>query len=72
MVADRRLTDIPVDSVYSSIVSLRDYRLLLFLTELNGLETWGTDTSSVYLESFTKEKCCILARSEFGPLENHR
>ena len=66
MVADGHLTDIPVDSVYSGVVSLRGFRLLLFLAELNGLETWGTDISSAYLESYTKKKCCILAREEFG------
>ena len=45
-VADGHLTDIPSDSVYSGVVSLRGFRMLLFLAELNGLETWGTDRSS--------------------------
>ncbi len=72
LVADGHLTDIPVDSVYSGVVSLRGFRLLLFLAELNGLETWGTDISSAYLEAHTKEKVCILAGPEFGPLAGHR
>ena len=71
MVADGHLTDIPVDSVYFGVVYLRGFRMLLFLAELNGLEIWGTDISLAYLESFTKEKCCILAGDEFGPLRDH-
>ena len=43
MVADGHLTDIPVDSVYSGVVSLRGLRIKLFLAELNQLETWATD-----------------------------
>ena len=35
MVADGHLTDISVDSIYSGVVSLRGFRLLLFLAELN-------------------------------------
>jgi hypothetical protein len=37
-VADGYLTDIPLDSVYSGIVSLREFRLILLLAELNGLQ----------------------------------
>ena len=37
LVADGHLTDIPVDSVYSGVVSLRGFRLLVFLAELNRL-----------------------------------
>ena len=72
LVADGHLTDIPVDSVYSGVVSLRGFRLLLFLAELNGLDIWGTDISSAYLEAHTKEKVCIMAGPEFGPLAKHR
>ena len=43
LVADGHLTDVPDDSVYSSVVSLRGLRILLFLAELNGLVVWGTD-----------------------------
>ena len=72
LVADGHLTDIPVDSVYSGVVSLRGFRLLFFLEELNGLETWGTDISSAYLESYTKENVCIFVGPEFGHLSGHR
>ena len=36
------LTDALLSSVCSGLVSLRVIRLVLFLAELNGLESWGT------------------------------
>jgi hypothetical protein len=38
-VADGHLTNIPLDSVYSGVVSLRGIRTLIFLAELNKLDT---------------------------------
>ena len=46
--------------------------MLLFLAELNGLETWGTDISSAYLEAHTKEKLTIIAGPEFSSLQGYR
>ena len=71
MVADGHLTDVPVESVYSGVVTLRGLRMLLFIAEINGLETWATDISSAYLEAYTSEKVCIKAGPEFGDLEGH-
>ena len=71
LVAGGHLTDTPVDSVYSSVVSLRGLRLVIFLGELNGLDTWATDIGNAYLESKTKEKVCIIAGPEFNELEGH-
>ena len=51
MVADGHLTTVPVDSVYSGVVSLRGIRMLVFLAELNGLQTWSTDIGNAYLEA---------------------
>ena len=70
-VADGHLTDIPVDSVYSGVVSLRGLRLLIFLAELNQLETWATDIGNAYLEAETKERVAIIAGPEFGKFEGH-
>ena len=39
LVADGNLTDILLSSVYFGVVSLRVIRLVLFLVELNGLES---------------------------------
>jgi hypothetical protein len=71
MVADGHLTDIPLESVYSGVVSLRGLRIVTFLSELNGLVLWATDIGNAYLEAFTMERNYIVAGPEFGQLEGH-
>src|SRR5688572_8202538 len=71
LVADGHLTNIPNDSVYSSVVSLRGLQILLFLAELNGLEVWKTDIGNAYLEALMSEKVCIQAGLKFGALADH-
>jgi hypothetical protein len=71
MVADGHLTDIPLESMYSGVVSLRGLRIVTFLSELNGLDLWATDISNAYLEAFTMERNHIVAGPEFGQLEGH-
>ena len=71
LVADGHLTDVPLESVYSSVVTLRAVRLVTFLAELNDLELWGTDVGNAYLESFTREKVYIVAGPEFGDRQGH-
>ena len=71
LVADGHLTDVPLDSVYSGVVSLCGFHLVLFLAELNGLETWATDIGNVYLEAKTSELIFIIAGKVFGDLENY-
>ena len=56
MVAAAHLTEVPIKSVYSGVISLQGIRLMIFLSELNQMEAWGTDISSAYLKAFTKEK----------------
>jgi hypothetical protein len=46
LVTNGHLTDVPQDSVYSGVVSLRGSRTVLFLPELSGLYTWATDILS--------------------------
>ena len=71
LVADGHLTDIPLNSVYAGVVSIRGMRLCLFLGELNGMEAYATDIGNAYLEAKTREKVCIRAGPEFGELEGH-
>jgi hypothetical protein len=71
MVADGHLTDIPLESVYSGVVSLRGLRIITFLSELNGLDLWATNIGNAYLEAFTMEWNYIIAGPEFGQLEGH-
>ena len=56
LVADGHLTDTPIDSVYSGVVSLRSLRIVIFMAELNDLELYGADVSNAYLEAETQEK----------------
>ena len=71
MVAAGHLTEVPVESVYSGVISLRGIHLMILLAEMNQMETWGTDISSAYLEALTKEKLFVRAGPEFGELEGH-
>ena len=71
LVAGGHLTDTPIDSVYSSVVSLRGIRIITFLAELNNLECWATDIGNAYLESYTQEKVYVIAGPEFGDREGH-
>jgi Reverse transcriptase (RNA-dependent DNA polymerase) len=71
LVADGHLTDIPLDSVYSGVVIIRGFRLVLFSAELNKLQLWATDIGNAYLEAYTPEKVYIVAGPEFGDLEGH-
>jgi hypothetical protein len=71
MVADGHLTDIPLESVYSIVVSLCGLRIVTFLSKLNGLDLWATDIGNGYLEAFTMEQNHIIAGPEFGQLEGH-
>ena len=60
-VADGHKIDIPLESVYSGVVTLRGLRMVIFLAELNGLDLWATDIGNAYLEAETKEKVYIIA-----------
>ena len=70
LVADGHLTA-PVADVYAGVISLRGFRMIIFAGELNGMQPYGTDISSAYLECETDEKVCIKAGTEFGPLAGH-
>ena len=71
MVADSHLTDVPLVSIYSGVVSLHGVRTLAFLAELNGLETWSTDIGNAYFDAKTKELVYVIAGPEYGTLEGH-
>ena len=52
LVADGHLTDVPLNSVYAGVISIRGLRMLIFLAELNGMEAWATDIGNAYLEAY--------------------
>jgi len=70
-VAGGHLTGDPGESVYSSVVSLRGVRIVVFLAELNNLKVWQTDIGNAYLEAKTTEKLYTIAGPEFGEKEGH-
>ena len=70
-VAGGHMTDTPVDSIYSGVVSIPGIRMVTFLAELNGLELWATDIGNAYLESVTQEKVVFVAGPEFGERQGH-
>ena len=53
------------DTYYSSVVSLRAMRMMIFLAELNGMELISADIGNAYLEAYTDEKVCFIAGHEF-------
>jgi hypothetical protein len=71
MVADSHLMDIPLESVYSGVVSLCGLQIVTFLSEFNGLDLWATDIGNAYLEAFTMEQNYTIAGPDFGQLEGH-
>ena len=71
LVADDHPTDVPMESVSSGVASLKGFCLVVFLANLNGVETWVTDIGNACLEARTKEKLVIVAGPEFGELQGH-
>eukprot|EP00957_Ditylum_brightwellii_P065583 4974209-Ditylum_brightwellii.AAC.1 len=56
LVAGGHMTGSNTDAYYSSVVSLRAMRMMIFLAELNGMELIAADISNAYLETYTDEK----------------
>jgi hypothetical protein len=69
--ANGNLTEILINSIYSGVVSLKNLRTVIFLTELNGLETWATHIGNAYLETETSGKVFIIAGPKSGELAGH-
>ena len=71
LLADGQLTDIPVDKVYSGVVSLQGRRLLLFTVELNKLQVWSMGIGHAHLEAKTNGKVCFIAGPEYKGKERN-
>jgi hypothetical protein len=52
-------------------MSLRGFRLILFLAALNEPQLWATDIGNAYLEAYTFTKFYILGGPEFKDREGH-
>jgi hypothetical protein len=71
LIADGHLTAVTIESVYSGVVSLRGFRLVMFMADQNNFEFWATDIGNAYLEALTAEKVYIIAGLKFGEVEGH-
>jgi hypothetical protein len=68
---EKHLTDVPVNSVYSGVVSLQNLCIRVFLAELSNLQVHAADVGNAYLEAETKEKVYVIGGPGFGELEGH-
>jgi hypothetical protein len=71
LVAGGHMTEPIKESSYSGVVSLRSFRICIFIGELNKLKVASADISSAYLEAYTQEKVVFTAGEEFGELHGH-
>ena len=62
-----------IESLYSGVVYICSIHLILPITELNDLTIYQADIGNAYLEAYTKEKTCFIARREFATfgIEGH-
>jgi hypothetical protein len=68
-VAGGHLTDPPVESVYSSVVTRESIRMMFLIAALNILDIMGADVQNAYINASTKEKVYTTAGPEFGSNE---
>jgi hypothetical protein len=48
-VCGSHLTDVPMESIYSGVVSLWGVCMVTFLSEVNDMELWATEIGNAYL-----------------------
>jgi hypothetical protein len=61
LVADGKLTQFTIDSVYSGVVSLRGFLPVLVQAKLSHRQIWVKDIGNAYLKVNTSERVCIIA-----------
>jgi hypothetical protein len=66
-VAGGHQTDVPKESVFSSVVSRDSIQIVLTIASLNNLEVLAADVQNAYLNAPTKENCYTIAGIDFGP-----
>ena len=71
LVVNGHMNNAPLDSACSGAASLRGFRMVLFLSELNELETWAANVRNACLESLCAKLACMIAGPEFGKREGH-
>ena len=66
LVAGGHQTELPAESVYSSIISQDSVRLAFLLAALNDMDVLAVDVQNAYLNAPTKAKVYTVAGKEFG------
>ena len=66
LVAGGHMTEVPKESVYSSVVSRDSVRLAFMSAALNDIDILAADIQNAYLTAPTSEKLYIIAGAEFG------
>ena len=67
MVASINMTGTNIDTYYSSSISLRSIRTVVFLSGLNNIETHTGNTSNAYLTARTNDKIVFNAGPKCAP-----
>jgi hypothetical protein len=65
-VAGGHLTDPPVESVYSSVVTRDSVQIMFLIAALNDLDILGANVQNAYINAKTTEKIYFIAGPEFG------
>jgi hypothetical protein len=65
-VAGGHLTDPPVESVYSSVVTRESVHIMFLFAALNNLDILGADIQNAYINAKTDERVCTTAEPDFG------
>ena len=67
--ADGHKTGAPASVTFSTVVARDSVRILLTIAALNGLNILGADVQTAFLTAPNKEKCWMIAGTEFGSEE---
>jgi len=65
-VAGGHLTDPPVESVYSSVVTRESVRIVFLIAALNDVDILGADVQNAYINAKTNERVYTTTGPEFG------
>ena len=67
MVASGNITGSNLDTYYYNVISLRSMRTVVFLAELNNIQTLTGDISNAYMTALTTENILFNAGLDFAP-----
>ena len=70
MLASGNMTGTNTNTYYSSVISLCSMRTIVFLAELNNIDTRTGDISNTYLTAWTTEKIVFNAGTKFASFEH--